>query len=516
MTRKLGIGAVLALMASMSLGAQDARTVIANASKAMGVDSLTSISYSGTAQNGNFGQNRSIAGPLEMTGIANYTRAIDFSQPASRATGDTAAVGFGQTSPQPGRFNQIITPMNQAWAQQLQIWVTPWGFLKGASANAATLKTATVNGVQYNVVTWSPAVKAPSGQSYRVAGYINPQNLVERVETWVESPVVGDQHVDTVYSGYKAFGGLQVPTIISQRQAEVESFVATVSAATANPGNIAQLLTPPPPPPGAPAGPPAGGPPPGPPTKAEKMAEGVYRITGNYVSLAIDMGDHVLLLECGFSEQRCQDVINTTKQAIPNKPIRYVVTSHMHVDHASGLATAAANGAIIVTQNNNKPFLEWAFGQPRTLVGDMLSKSAGRKPVVEGVGEQRTFRSASHTVEVYHMQGLAHTDGMLISYLPKEKILFAADFNAPAMGQYPNQSYFALNQNVERLKLNFETYVPVHTLTPDRTMPRSELFAALQNSGVVMMVPSLPAQAPAASTTATAAAKPVAKATATR
>ena len=39
-------------------------------------------------------------------------------------------------------FQQNITPANAAWAQQLEIWVTPWGFLKGAAANNATAQGA--------------------------------------------------------------------------------------------------------------------------------------------------------------------------------------------------------------------------------------------------------------------------------------------------------------------------------------------------------------------------------------
>jgi hypothetical protein len=102
-----------------------------------------------------------------------------------------------------------------------------------------------VGGTQYNVVTWSPSAKAPSGQPYRVVGYINPQNMVDRVETWVEHPVMGDLHVDTTYSNYQDFGGVKVPTRIVQKQGEFESFNATITSASANPANIVELLTPP-------------------------------------------------------------------------------------------------------------------------------------------------------------------------------------------------------------------------------------------------------------------------------
>src|SRR5262245_8211112 len=96
---------------SVSAGAQDVRTVIANASKTMGAANLTSIVISGTAAQGNFGQSRVISFRLASTQIRNYTRAIDFTQPASHATGTTLPPAVrGAPPPQPGTYDQNITP----------------------------------------------------------------------------------------------------------------------------------------------------------------------------------------------------------------------------------------------------------------------------------------------------------------------------------------------------------------------------------------------------------------------
>jgi glyoxylase-like metal-dependent hydrolase (beta-lactamase superfamily II) len=128
------------------------------------------------------------------------------------------------------------------------------------------------------------------------------------------------------------------------------------------------------------------------------------------------------------------------RQAIPGKPIRYVVNSHPHFDHASGLATAVAEGATILTHQNNKAFLEKMLANPRTLVGDSLAK-ANRKPIIEGVGDRRTLKGSNgKVVELYHVQGLEHSDGMLMVYLPAEKAIYTADFaipNPPAAGAAP-------------------------------------------------------------------------------
>jgi glyoxylase-like metal-dependent hydrolase (beta-lactamase superfamily II) len=484
MFRKIVVAVPLMTLLSTGGVAQDASTSIGQASKAMGADKVTSVTYSGSALAGNFGQSKTIAGPLAITSITNYTRTIDLAAPASRATGTTMPPAIpGAPPPRPGTLNQNITAANTAWTQQLEIWVTPWGFLKGAAANNATSRSQRIGGRTVTVVSWSPAQKAPSGEAYRLNGYISDQNLIDRVETWVEHPVLGDLHVDTAYSNYQDFGGLKVPGRIVRKQAGLQAFEATITSATANPPSLAELLTPPQQQGrgGAPAGA-AGGAAPAPPAvQSEKLADGVYRITGGYVALAIDMQDHIVVLEGGQSEARGLAVIAEAKRAIPNKPIRYVVNTHAHFDHASGLAPFAAEGVTIVTHENNKNFLEKALGAPRTLAGDALAK-ANRKPRLESAGDRKVLRNGTRTIELHHVKNLEHSDGMLIAFLPKEKILFTADFNIPAAGAPVSPAIATLVQNVERLKLDFEPHVLVHPPNPDTPQTRADLLALAKRS----------------------------------
>jgi glyoxylase-like metal-dependent hydrolase (beta-lactamase superfamily II) len=475
MLTKTTVAALFLTLVGTGASAQTADTAVAAATKAMGAEGLTSISYSGSASTGNFGQSKSIGGPLAITTITNYTRAIDLAQPASRATGTTQPPTIpGAPPPAPGTLNQNIPASSQAWTQQLEIWVTPWAFLKGAAANNATVRPQRIAGKQYNVVSWASPLKSPSGQQYKLNGYINDENLVERVETWVEHAVLGDLHVETSYSGYQDFEGVKVPTKIVQKRAGVQTSEVTVASARRNPANIAELLQPP-----AAAGGRGGAPAtpaPQPTLQTEKLADGVYRITGGYVALAVEFKDHVVVLEGGQSDARGVAVIAEAKKAIPNKPIKYVVNTHAHFDHASGLAPFAAEGITIITQANNRAYLEKALSQPRTLWDDSLGK-AKRKPKVEAAGEKRVLKDDTRTIELHHVLNLEHSDGMLIAFLPKERILFTGDFNVPAAGQPVSPAIATLVANVERLKLDFEAHVLVHAPNPDRPLTKADLLA---------------------------------------
>jgi glyoxylase-like metal-dependent hydrolase (beta-lactamase superfamily II) len=481
------------VVTAVAANAQAQNAAAAAASKAMGADTLTSITYSGTARNGAFGQSKAIGmplGPMNNTQITAYTRTITFAPSAdatalvSRATGPTMPPAVpGTPPPTAGVFNQNITgqQLNTNWAQALNVWTTPWGFLKGAAANNATSRTA--GGQQ--VVSFSPPnLKSPSGQPYTVTGYINNQNLVTKVETRVENAVVGDLLVEFEYSNYRNVNGVQVPGRIVQKQAGLETFNADITAATANPANLTELLTVPPAPGrgGGPGGPPAGAPPAaaapaGPPV--EKLGEGVFKIGGNYVALAVDMGDHILVVESGQSDARGMAVMAAAKQAIPGKPIRFVVNSHPHFDHASGLAAAVAEGATILTHNNNEEVLERLLSGPRTLTGDSLSKVTNRRTnVVQGVGTRDVRRGTNgKVVEIHHVPN-EHSDGMVVVYLPAEKVLYSADVTIVNPNPAQVGTVKSIAAALAKLNLDYTTFIPAHPPNPDRVLTREDFNKA--------------------------------------
>ena len=484
MLRTCVTAAALAALLASPVVAQDAKTIVSNASKAMGAETLNSITYYGSGANYNLGQSNNANGPWPQANLNDYRRSIDFSQPALRSSAVTFGVPVTGGPATQGAFNQVVTPANNTWAQQLEIWVSPWGFLKGAAANNATAASQTVGGKRYSVVTWMSPIKSPGGQSYRVVGYINPQNLVDRVDTWLENPIFGDMLVETTYSDYRDANGLKYPSTIVQKRGGWPTFEAQILGANSNPSNIAQLLTPP-------AGGGRGGPPPGgaPPAatgpQSEKLADGVYRINGPYNALAVEFRDHIFLFEPGpQNEARSQAIIAEAKRVIPNKPIRYGVISHHHFDHTSGLPAVVAEGITIVTHDVNKAFFEKAFAAPRTLAPDSMSKS-GKKAKIEGiVGDKRVFQDDTRVVEVHLIKGLPHADGNLIAYLPKEKILAYADmFNLPpADNPVPNPPVvgtIVFADNIDRLKLQPEKILSVHTLNPDRLTTVSDILKSL-------------------------------------
>jgi len=188
-------------------------------------------------------------------------------------------------------------------------------------------------------------------------------------------------------------------------------------------------------------------------------------VPGNARSVAIEFRNYVVVVDAPETEARSIAVMGAIKKVIPAKPIRYVVNTHSHFDHAGGLRTYAAEGATIITHQSNVSYYEQVWANPRTINSDRLAKS-GRKPVFEGLVGSRTLTDGSRELVIYHYAGNMHNAGMLMVFLPKEKILIEADsFTAPNNPNDPPAGISFLvhfYEAVERLRLDVDQIVPIH------------------------------------------------------
>jgi glyoxylase-like metal-dependent hydrolase (beta-lactamase superfamily II) len=121
-----------------------------------------------------------------------------------------------------------------------------------------------------------------------------------------------------------------------------------------------------------------------------------------------------------------ESFITKIKEKFPTKPIRYLVPTHFHSDHAGGARAFAAEGATIVTTSGNQRYFEEMVSSPRTMVPDRLA-STKLKARVEGFRKKHTITDGEQTVELIDIGASPHSDEMIAVYLPKQKVLFQGD-----------------------------------------------------------------------------------------
>ena len=476
---------VFGLVASPVL-AQETPDVLAAAAEAMGNPSaLSSISYSGAGWVANIGQSHTPADDWPRFEVADYSRAIDYDAASSREDyirrqGDYPPFGGGapilgeqqRAFRTNGEFSwnvvgdQAIPQAAAAAVRQLDIWMSPHGFLKAAAeAEDVSMVELVLEDRPLTMVSFTVH------DTYRLNGTINEDNLVERVQTWVAHPIFGDMIYDHRYTEYQDFDGVMFPTVLHSHQGDprihpghnwmeirVTDVETNVHAPLPIPDNVQTATSP------------------SVVARSTQMAPGVWRISGgSHHSVAIEFSDFVAVVEAPQNEARSLAVIAEVRRVIPDKAIRYVVNTHHHADHAGGLRTYVAQSATVITHEDNHDFYNDVFFHPgtRALEPDILSGrmpwfAGNRIPAFELVGDRYTLTDGERNVDIYPVLRLGHAGTMLVVYLPAERILINADlYSPPAPGSDPpaaNASIRSLASNIEQLGLDVARHVGVHGL----------------------------------------------------
>ncbi len=465
--------------APATAGAADA--ALERAAAAMGAGGLKSIRYAGDGVGYTFGQAYKPGLPWPKINIRSFVRAVNYETGSMRdeilfARGE-ALGGGGYPHVAPQRNEQYVSG-GFAWNQMAsgpapgprfvadrvhQLWITPQGVIKAAIRNNATVRQVTRNGQTYSAASF-----AEPGRFTAIA-FIGANGLVERVESRVPDPVLGDTPAVTTYSDYRDYGGVKFPARITQMQGGFPTLDLTVREVQPNaPVDIplpdavktaTERVT------------------------AEKVADGVWFVAGgSHNSVVIEMKDYVILVETPLNDGRSVPVLSQVKQLVPGKPVRYVINSHTHFDHSGGLRAAAAEGATIITQAQNKPYFEKAFAVPNTINPDQLAKS-GKKARFRTVDDKLALRDGTRSVELYRVGDSHHSDAFLMVYLPKERLLIQADSFTPSPPNTPvatpaNPNHTNLVDNLARLKLPVDRILPLH----GRVVPSSDLYVAVGQS----------------------------------
>ena len=488
--RAFGIIVLLAFFGSAAMAQDarnDARNVVDTVARTIGAATVKTIQFSGSGNIFGFGQSYQPGGPWVKFNLKSYTQLADYERGASREENVRTYLDppdLGGTALFIGELRQVaFLSGDAAWnagpggapapapaaveARQLQLAITPHGFVKAAMAASPTVQSKTVGGKRLSVVSFTWKGK------YKVNGYVNSQNLLEKVETWMPDPFLGDMLVENIFTDYRDFSGVKFPGKMVQNQGGFPVLDLTVSDVQPN----------------APASldvPEAARQPVPPVSRIEslKLADGVWFLTAPVGpnSMAVEFQDYVAVVEGPFSEERSLAVIAEVKKLVPNKPLRYLINTHHHFDHSGGIRTYAAEGVTIITHQINKAWYEKNFRLPRTLVPDKLSQNRKSAKLVT-LTDKYVLTDGSHSLEVHLSQGLGHNPGLLLVYLPKEKVLYQADyFTAPPAGaplppadHMINRRNLNLQENIDRLHLDVERIAAAH----GRVMPIADLRKAI-------------------------------------
>ncbi|HEX6214628.1 MAG TPA: MBL fold metallo-hydrolase, partial [Vicinamibacterales bacterium] len=308
---------------------------------------------------------------------------------------------------------------------------------------------------------------------YRVEATINAQNQIQRIKTTVNEPALGDFNIEHESTEQTAFDGIKWPIAWHSHQGWDDNYqfdnVSTGHNAYGGKfprvqPNVCEDSVPVPDVVRQTPAPAVG-------VTVDKMATGVFRLGGStHNSYMIEFRDFVAVFEAPGNEKRSLAVIEEVVKLAQGKPIRWLISSHPHFDHIGGLRTYLHIGSTIVAHRKwidflNRDVLNY---RARTVAPDIVALwpptelSEGYN--FEAINENYVITDNSRILRIYYVQPLAHVAGMLMAYLPAERIAIEADLfdthePPPAAPTPAMRSFF--NQ-VRRMKLDVATIAPVH------------------------------------------------------
>lgn len=489
------------LLLAPGAGAQrPGRSLIEEVAQAMGgrdrILSVRTLILEGTGENYNLGQNTSPEAALPVYAVTELRRSIDFANrrwrheqsreprfPTGNPAAQRARLGYDGVAFDILTDGTVRRAAARADAERAnELLYHPIGFLQVALAPGTELTEERSRGELRHV-------RMNAGGN-KFAIFIDRRSrLPVRIEKIEYHPVLGDAVFGTTFADWRTVDGLLLPMRIVWRidgrwplsdirlsraslNADVGDLSAPASVRSAQPLTPVINVT------------------------AEEIAPGVWYLAGqSHHSVAIEMRDHLLLVEAPLNDLRTRAVIQKARTLRPGKPVRAVINTHHHFDHAGGVRAAIAEGLTVITHSRNKTFFDELARRRHFIVADALANSP-RPARVQGVGPRTVLSDGTRTVELHHIRGSQHAETLLMVYLPAEKLLIEADVYSPAAlnATTVQPAPFAANlvENIDRLGLQVDRIVPIH----GRVVPMSDLRAAVNPtrspSSVIQSQPSVP------------------------
>jgi len=405
---------------------EQGRQVLQQAAEAMGgleaLSAVETITREGTKQRSSLGQARVASERLYVQPARPYKQIIDFTVPREvEFSGSDIRV----TDWVKGGYNRDSRHVRIAQIRQLGAYKKEWDRDIAHFLVHALGEQSQIEGISEGTVEEQPhqvvSVRYRDDVLYQV--YVDDfTHLISKLEFTEDRTPYGDLAKERIFSDYREVGNLKLPFSQITREMDLVTEVRKFDEISVNgplqedlfeipeevreeAASLAHLDTIP--------------------VEAVEVAEGVYFGDAGQSNMWVEFEDFILVADAPTNEMQSLEVIRQIRNTVGEKPIRYVVTAHHHADHSGGIRTYAAEGATIVTHALNEAVMREFLTRPHTLKPDRYSQFDGETQI-ELVTDRRTITDGNRTVELMHLPN-PHSDGYLVIYLPRERLLFQSD-----------------------------------------------------------------------------------------
>ena len=170
------------------------------------------------------------------------------------------------------------------------------------------------------------------------------------------------------------------------------------------------------------------------PLTVKPLRGGVYWVEGGISTTGFVVGETgVVVIDAQMFVPGAKMVLAEIAKLSP-KPVNTLILTHSDPDHINGLP-AYPLGMTIIAQDNTKTDMQAALADPHP---NFTAPPPAMKDYLPTklVHDRERLVLDGVPMQLLHVAP-AHTDGDLVIYLPRQKIVFAGDLLTPAVGAYP-------------------------------------------------------------------------------
>jgi glyoxylase-like metal-dependent hydrolase (beta-lactamase superfamily II) len=164
--------------------------------------------------------------------------------------------------------------------------------------------------------------------------------------------------------------------------------------------------------------------------RLNEIAPGVQHVVGGtHNSMLVEMSDYLIAFDAPVTDWQSNWTITAAKQKYPNKPIRYLVMTHHHMDHAGGVRAYVAQGATLVVGSGAAEHYRKLLASPYTRNPDLSSRDLGSVRIME-VAEKQVFSDGKREVSAHLLEN-PHAAATLMGYIADARIAYVTDIYSP-------------------------------------------------------------------------------------
>src|SRR5437868_4118262 len=166
--------------------------------------------------------------------------------------------------------------------------------------------------------------------------------------------------------------------------------------------------------------------------KTTDLGNRTYMLEGEGGNITVAVADDgVIMVDSQFAPLHGK--IKAAIAALTSQPIRYLIITHFHRDHAGGNEAFGKDGATIVAHENVKSRL--ASGSRNGLTGNVVPPAPAIALPKQTFTDEVIIRLQGRAAAVRHIPAV-HTDGDAYVYFADANVLATGDI--VTFGRYPN------------------------------------------------------------------------------